>query len=63
MSPQAPVSMANSIGRPLGLECHYEYDRIKGKFLYRFYRHRRYIGSVSDPARVVARMERYANSK
>ena len=58
-----PANVANHIGQSVGLSCRYEYDRAKQKFMYRFYRHGRYIGAVSDPKRVVAKMERYATAK
>lgn len=62
-SPLAPVFVANSIGQPVGLSCRYEYDRVKQKFMYRFFRRGRYLGAVGDPAKVVAKMERYATVK
>ena len=60
--PQGPARLATEIGRPYGLTCRYEYDPRRG-FAYRFFRHGRFIGSVSDPKRVVAKMERYATAK
>lgn len=62
-SPLTPANAANAIGQPVGLSCRYEYDSTKKKFTYRFYRRGRYIGAVSDPKRVVAKMERYATAK
>lgn len=61
--PQQPARVANIIGQPLGLSCRYEWDSRGQKFTYRFFRHGRYIGAVSDPKRVVAKMERYATAK
>jgi hypothetical protein len=62
-SPLAPANVANHIGQPVGLSCRYEWDSRKQKFTYRFFRRGRYIGAVSDPKRVVAKMERYASTK
>lgn len=62
-SPLALANLANAIGQPVGLTCRYEWDSRKQKFTYRFFRHGRYIGAVSDPKRVVAKMERYATAK
>lgn len=62
-SPLAHANVANLIGQSVGLTCRYEYDRTKQKFMYRFFRRGRYLGAVSDPKRVVAKMERYATAK
>lgn len=58
--PQSPARLATQIGRPRGLVCRYEWDARKQKFIYRFFRYGKYVGAVSDPKRVVAKMERYA---
>lgn len=62
-SPLALANLANAIGQPVGLTCRYEWNSGKQKFMYRFFRCGRYIGAVSDPKRVVAKMERYATAK
>ena len=61
--PQMPARLATEIGRPHGLACRYEYDRVRGVFCYRFTRHGRFIGSTTDAKKVVAKMERYAETK
>jgi hypothetical protein len=63
LDPQLPARLAAAIGKPVGLTCRYEYDGRKQKFMYRFYRCGHYVGAVSDPKRVVAKMERYATAK
>ena len=72
MTPQAkeavraaknPVYLANAIGKPAGLFCKYATSRKTQKFTYQFFRYGRFLGEISDPARVVAKMERYKGAK
>lgn len=59
-SPQHVANVATEIGRRKGLVCRYEYDRAKGKFMYRFFRRGMFLGSVGNASRVISKMERYA---
>ena len=61
--PQLPARLANQIGKHLGLSCRYEWDRKKQTFAYHFYRRHLFLGSVVDPTKVIAKMERYASTK
>lgn len=54
------VALANRIGRARGLCVKYQYASGKGKFIFRFYRCGRYVGTTADPHQVVAKMEKYA---
>lgn len=58
--PQAPVRLANAIGRPCGLFCKYAISRKTGGFTYQFFRRGRYLGETGDASKVVAKMEAYA---
>lgn len=54
------VSLANRIGRPLRLLCKYEQDRARRVFAFRFYRHGIFIGSTTDPKKVIHKMGKFA---
>jgi len=57
------INSANLMGKNGGLIVRYEWDGVKRKFIFRFFRHGRFICSLIDEKRVIAKMERLACAK
>lgn len=53
------TNLANAIGKPKGVQCKYEWDRVKRVFVWRFYRRNIAIGSTATPGEVVKRMTKF----
>lgn len=51
--------LASAIGKAAGIECVYGWDRKKGRFAFFFWRAGHCLGTCLDPARVVAKMEKF----
>lgn len=62
-NPQSVARLAASIGKPHHVECVYGWDRRKGRFTFFFWRHGACLGTVLDPKRVVAKMEKLISCK
>lgn len=57
------AKLASLAGRPHHVECVYGWDRRKARFTFFFWRHGACLGTVLDPKRVVAKMEKLISCK
>lgn len=63
LSPTALARLAATMGKPHHVECVYGWDRRKARFTFFFWRHGACLGTVLDPKRVVAKMEKLISCK
>lgn len=58
-TPAAIAAQANMLGDPFRVQCKYEWDGPKRRFVWKFYRRGRFIGSTARQDQVMPMMIKF----